>query len=64
MEIDEEYTEILDDVREECSKYGEVLTIKIPRPKGVENVAGLGKIFVEFGNVEQAKEARRVKNDF
>ena len=60
LEIDEEFSEILEDVKEECAKYGEVLTIKIPRPKVGENVDGLGKIFVEFANVEQAKEARKV----
>lgn len=61
LEIDEEYSEILEDVKEECAKYGEVLSIKIPRPKFAELVPGLGKIFVEFGNVEQAKEARKVR---
>ena len=36
--------EILEDVREECSKYGPVRSLEIPRPiKGVD-VPGCGKV--------------------
>ena len=36
--------EILEDVREECSKYGAVRSLEIPRPiKGVD-VPGCGKV--------------------
>lgn len=42
-------SEILDDVREECSKYGVVKSMDIPRPiKGVE-IPGVGK--VGFGKI-------------
>lgn len=38
------FLEILDDVREECSKYGVVKSMEIPRPiKGVE-IPGVGKV--------------------
>lgn len=38
------FVEILDDVREECSKYGVVKSMEIPRPiKGVE-IPGVGKV--------------------
>lgn len=41
---DEDYEEILEDIREECCKYGNVLSIEIPRPlEGVE-VPGCGKV--------------------
>ena len=37
-------TEIVDDIRDECSKYGEVRSLEIPRPiKGVD-VPGCGKV--------------------
>jgi len=37
-------TDIVDDVKEECSKYGTVRSVEIPRPiKGVE-VPGVGKV--------------------
>ncbi|XP_078081468.1 splicing factor U2AF 65 kDa subunit-like isoform X1 [Mustelus asterias] len=45
---DEEYEEILEDIREECSKYGTVKSIEIPRPLDGLEVPGCGKIFVEF----------------
>ncbi|ESO05012.1 hypothetical protein HELRODRAFT_185543 [Helobdella robusta] len=59
LEDEEEYDEILDDVREECSKYGSVKSLEIPRPiKGVE-VPGVGKIFVEFHSVVDCENAQQ-----
>jgi splicing factor U2AF subunit len=51
-------TEICDDVREECSKYGKVLDLRIPRPSGGSRQSpGVGKIFVKFDTVESATNA-------
>jgi len=61
LQIDEEYQEIYEDVKEECEKYGKVLSLKIPRPKpGQTNAPGVGKIYVEYSSVEEAKEARKI----
>ena len=50
--------EILEDVKEECEKYGPVLDIKVPRPTmGSRQSAGVGKIFVKFDTVEAARKA-------
>jgi len=53
---DEDYKEIMEDVKNECCKYGEVCTIIIPRPTllGVSS-SGMGKIFVKFVNILGAK---------
>eukprot|EP01015_Nassula_variabilis_P006719 TRINITY_DN1511_c0_g2_i7.p1 TRINITY_DN1511_c0_g2~~TRINITY_DN1511_c0_g2_i7.p1 ORF type:complete len:465 (-),score=82.15 TRINITY_DN1511_c0_g2_i7:110-1504(-) len=59
LEIDEEYASIMEDIKEECEKYGKVLSLKIPRPKKDEEIPGLGKIFVEFEKLEQSKDARK-----
>lgn len=57
LEDDEEYEDILDDVREECGRYGSVRSLEIPRGvKGVE-VAGVGKIYVEFATVQDCQKA-------
>lgn len=41
---DDEYEDIVEDVKEECNKYGCVKSIEIPRPiHGVE-VPGVGKV--------------------
>ena len=41
---DDEYDDIIDDIRDECTKYGTVKSVEIPRPiEGVE-VPGLGKV--------------------
>lgn len=41
---DEEYEEIVEDVRDECSKYGQVKSIEIPRPVDGLEVPGTGKV--------------------
>lgn len=44
LQDEEEYEDILEDIRDECSKYGPVKSLEIPRPiQGVE-VPGLGKV--------------------
>ncbi|KAL5000929.1 hypothetical protein BDV10DRAFT_160988 [Aspergillus recurvatus] len=54
----EDYEEICDDVREECSKYGRVLELKIPRPTGGSRQSpGVGKIFVKFETIEATTAA-------
>lgn len=43
---EEEYEDILDDIKEECTKYGVVRSVEIPRPiEGVE-VPGCGKVYL------------------
>lgn len=59
LEDEEEYEDILEDVREECGKYGIVRSLEIPRPiKGVE-VPGVGKIFVEFNSIIDCQKAQQ-----
>ncbi|KAI6658528.1 Splicing factor U2AF 50 kDa subunit-like [Oopsacas minuta] len=50
----EEYEDIYEDVKNECSRSGKVISLEIPRPiEGVE-VPGVGKIFVEFASIVDA----------
>ena len=35
---------IMEDVREECDRYGEVVSVEIPRPIGGVDVPGVGKV--------------------
>lgn len=51
-------TEICDDVRDECSKYGKILDLKVPRPAGgSRQSAGVGRIFVKFESVDATTSA-------
>ena len=50
-------TEIYDDVRSECAKYGKILELKIPRPAGARTSPGVGKIFIKYDKVESAQKA-------
>jgi splicing factor U2AF subunit len=56
---DEEYEDIFDDVREECSKFGNVVDMKIPRPGHGGTETGIGKIFVRYESIDQAGIALR-----
>lgn len=56
---EQEYTEILEDIREECSQYGEIMQLIIPRPIANSNlpVPGEGKVYIEFDSIESATKA-------
>lgn len=66
---DEDFKEIMEDIKEECGKFGTVEEVKIPRPirtdkgrvdiKASEGVKDLGKVFVLFENEEQTTKALR-----
>ncbi|KAI8615241.1 U2 small nuclear ribo protein auxiliary factor 50 [Chytriomyces sp. MP71] len=47
-----EYEDILEDIREECGKFGEVRKVFIPRPEPGRDVPDVGKIFVEYVELE------------
>jgi len=57
---DEEYEEILEDIRDECSKYGNVRSMEIPRPIEGVNVPGVGKVFVEFASPPECAKAQQM----
>lgn len=55
---DEEFEDIMEDVREECSRYGVVKSLEIPRPIPGVDVPGVGKIFVEFTSINDCQKAQ------
>ncbi|KAJ7298801.1 hypothetical protein O6H91_03G080700 [Diphasiastrum complanatum] len=60
---DEEYGDILEDMRGECGKYGLVVNLVIPRPKpSGEVVPGVGKVFVEYSDTVAAAKAKAALN--
>lgn len=44
LKDEEEYEDILEDIREECNKYGVVRSLEIPRPIEGIDVPGCGKV--------------------
>ncbi|DBA82258.1 hypothetical protein WJX79_009108 [Trebouxia sp. C0005] len=56
---DEEYNDIMEDMQEECAKYGTIHQIIIPRPGAP---SGVGKVILNFGDVTSAMAAQRVMN--
>ncbi|KAI6197865.1 hypothetical protein M3Y94_01275900 [Aphelenchoides besseyi] len=55
---DEEYEDILDDIRSECAKYGTVISLEVPRPIQGQEVRGVGKVFVEFQSPSECQKAQ------
>jgi splicing factor U2AF subunit len=59
LKDDEDYEDIVEDMRTECGKYGNLVNVVIPRPNpNGEPVPGLGKVFLEYTDVESAAKAR------
>ncbi|XP_017018799.1 splicing factor U2AF 50 kDa subunit [Drosophila kikkawai] len=55
---DEEYQDIRNDIQLECAKYGEVRSLKIPRPVGKSHSPqGCGKVYVQFECVADCEKA-------
>lgn len=52
------FTEICDDIKEECVKYGQVLEMKVPRPSGGSRQSnGVGKIYIKYDTPDSARKA-------
>jgi len=48
---EEEYEDILEDIKEECNKYGVVRSVEIPRPIEGVDVPGCGKVYFTLINM-------------
>ncbi|KAK9054229.1 hypothetical protein SSX86_025307 [Deinandra increscens subsp. villosa] len=56
---DEDYEDILEDMKIECGKFGSLVNVVIPRPNpNGEPVAGVGKVFLEYADTESSTKAR------
>ncbi|XP_067388648.1 serine/threonine-protein kinase Kist isoform X1 [Emydura macquarii macquarii] len=55
LQSEEEYDDILEDIREECQKYGPVVSMLVPK----EN-PGKGQVFVEYANADDCKAAQKL----
>ena len=61
LTAEHEYFELKEDIYEECLKYGIVKALEMPRPAdSSDRRPCIGKVFVEYATVDEAKEARRV----
>eukprot|EP00026_Physarum_polycephalum_P006706 Phypoly_transcript_06757.p1 GENE.Phypoly_transcript_06757~~Phypoly_transcript_06757.p1 ORF type:complete len:524 (+),score=51.75 Phypoly_transcript_06757:127-1698(+) len=54
--VDDEFDDIVVDIREECEKFGPIKSVVIPRPKdGIPT--NVGKVFLEYERVEDCTKA-------
>ncbi|KAJ1969957.1 hypothetical protein H4R35_006006 [Dimargaris xerosporica] len=59
LEDPEEYEDIKEDIHSECSKYGTITDVRIPRPEPDVEVPGVEKIFIQYDSIESATAALR-----
>ncbi|KAF5463951.1 hypothetical protein F2P56_014073 [Juglans regia] len=59
LKDDDDYQDILEDMREECGKFGALVNLVIPRPKpNGEPSPGVGKVFLEYADTDGSSKAR------
>lgn len=54
---DQDYSDILEDIQEECSKYGEIEGVRVPRP--IE----MPKVWMPQDEMYRTKESNRKKDE-
>ncbi|KAJ0229302.1 RNA recognition motif domain-containing protein [Hirschfeldia incana] len=60
---DEEYEDIMEDMRQEGGKFGNLVNVVIPRPNPDHDpTPGVGKVFLEYADVDGAAKARSGMN--
>ncbi|GFQ05004.1 splicing factor u2af large subunit a [Phtheirospermum japonicum] len=59
LKDDDDYEDILEDMRSECGKFGTLVNVVIPRPSPSGEIGpGVGKVFLEYADIEGATKAR------
>jgi len=59
LETDEDYNGLTDEVMEECLKFGNLLSMKIPRAQDGYPSSALKKIFLEYSTVQESSNAEK-----
>ncbi|KAK0604222.1 hypothetical protein LWI29_013302 [Acer saccharum] len=63
LKDDEEYEDILEDMRQEGGKFGTLTNVVIPRPiPNGEPSSGVGKVFLEYADTDGSSKARTGMN--
>nr|GMD49951.1 splicing factor U2af large subunit B [Ipomoea batatas] len=58
LKDDENYADLLEDIKMECGKFGHLVNVVIPRPNpNGSPTPGVGKVFLEYADVESGKKA-------
>lgn len=63
LEDEEEYNDIIEEMEDEGKKYGELLTVLVPRPKKGESETeahsrGVGRVFLKYASVKECERAQ------
>ena len=59
LATDETFTDLYDEVKGECEKFGRLISMKIPRPIDRYPMSAVKKIFLEYNTVQDAQNAER-----
>ena len=59
FDSEDDYDGLKEEVEEECKKFGNLISLKIPRPTDQYPLMALKKIFLEYATTEDAANAER-----
>jgi len=60
LKDDDQYMDIIEDMKGEGGKYGKLVNVIIPRPGATgESAPGVGKVFLEYDDVDSSSKARQ-----
>jgi len=59
LATDETFTDLYDEVKGECEKFGRLISMKIPRPIDRYPMSAVKKIFLEYNSIQDAQNAER-----
>lgn len=57
-----EYDDLVTDISGECSNYGQIVSLVIPRPNQFAGDSGVGKVFIQYADQSSATLARSKLN--
>ena len=57
LATDEDYNDLFDEVKEECAKFGKLISMKIPRPNDGYSPSAVKKIFLEYADAVDASKS-------
>ena len=57
VDSEDDYNGLKEEVEEECKKFGNLISLKIPRPTDQYPLTALKKIYLEYATTEDAANA-------
>lgn len=57
LATEQDYADLFEEVKEECAKFGNLISMKIPRPQDGYELSAVKKIFLEYSDAKDAEKS-------